>query len=167
MRSTHTHNNMLTKKGGGEKGGRDAWKKKECSYGKNIRQEFNKIEMQERKKSLLASFDKVAQDDAMQWKAGKKNTPERQHCTHPFFSLRGSIPTAAVRPTFHLINFSSRSRFEIPTGKLGRHGLPTEIEGQRRNAGKKQLRSPYDGPLQKSPEFGCPTRLAECGPFLS
>lgn len=146
---------------------REKKKEKECSYGKNIRrQEFNKIEMRERKKSLLASFDKVAQDDAMQWKA-EKNTPERQHCTHPIFSLRGSIPTAAVRPTFHLINFSSRSRFEIPTGKLGRHGLPTEIEGQRRNAGKKQLRSPYDGPLQKSPEFGCPTRLAECGPFLS
>lgn len=35
MRSTHTHNNMLTKKGGGEKGGRrDAWKKKSAVMAK-------------------------------------------------------------------------------------------------------------------------------------
>lgn len=65
--------------------------KKECSYGKNIRQEFNKIEMRERKKSLLASFDRAAQDDAKQRKVGRKNTPERQHCTHPFFLSEGAF----------------------------------------------------------------------------
>uniref|UniRef100_A0A6B0UJK3 Uncharacterized protein n=1 Tax=Ixodes ricinus TaxID=34613 RepID=A0A6B0UJK3_IXORI len=111
--------------------------------------------MRERKKSLLASFDRAAQDDAKQRKVERKNTPERQHCTHPFFSFRGSIPTTALRPTFYLINFSSRSRFEIPTRKLGRRGLRREIEGPGRNASKKQLRSIQDVPLQKSPEFAC------------
>uniref|UniRef100_A0A147BV03 Uncharacterized protein n=1 Tax=Ixodes ricinus TaxID=34613 RepID=A0A147BV03_IXORI len=111
--------------------------------------------MRERKKSLLASFDRAAQDDAKQRKVGRKKHSGTTTLHASLFSFRGSIPTTALRPTFYLINFSSRSRFEIPTRKLGRRGLRREIEGPGRNASKKQLRSIQDVPLQKSPEFAC------------